>query len=71
MRRLESQGIATRQGTHAVHLLQYYREKYDFQPMDLPASYAADRLTVALPFYPDLTEADIDYLFDALRSMPV
>jgi len=71
MSHLEEKGIATRQGTHAVHIQKLYREKYNFQPMDYPCSYAADRLTVALPFYPTLTKEQIVYLFNNLKEITV
>ncbi|HOX23247.1 MAG TPA: DegT/DnrJ/EryC1/StrS family aminotransferase, partial [Elusimicrobiales bacterium] len=66
MARLESVGIATRQGTHAVHIQKLYREKYGYKPMDFPAAYAADKLTVALPFFVSMTEAEREYLFQQL-----
>ena len=68
MARLECEGIATRQGTHAVHIQRLYREKYNLQPMDYPASYGADRLTVALPFFPSISEGEIEYLFENLKK---
>lgn len=68
MARLESAGIATRQGTHAVHIQKLYREKYKLHPADFPASYAADRLTIALPFFPSITEDEIGYLFENLKQ---
>ncbi len=69
MSHLEQKGISTRQGTHAVHIQKLYREKYKLQPMDFPASYAADKLTIALPFYPSLTEEEIEYFFYNLKKM--
>lgn len=69
MYNLEEKGIATRQGTHAVHIQLLYKNKYGLQPMDFPASYAADKLTIALPFFPSITEKEIDYLFDNLKSV--
>jgi dTDP-4-amino-4,6-dideoxygalactose transaminase len=69
MRTLESKGVATRQGTHAVHIQQYYRETYGLKPMDYPSAYAADRLTMALPFYPRMSDADVDYLFEVLETV--
>ena len=68
---LESKGISTRQGTHAVHIQKLYRDKYSFLPGDFPASYAADKLSFALPFYPSITEEGIDYLFDNLRRVKI
>ena len=36
MEHLQSKGIATRPGTHAVHMLGYYREKFGLKPEDYP-----------------------------------
>jgi perosamine synthetase len=55
MRALEERGIATRQGTHAPVLTGYYAAKYGLRAVDFPNAYAADRLTLALPLYPQLT----------------
>ncbi len=49
MMALEESGIAVRQGTHAVHTLGYYKEKYGLGDMDYPVSYLSDRLTITRP----------------------
>jgi perosamine synthetase len=59
---LETAGIATRPGTHAVHMLGFYREKYGIKPEDFPNAYLADRLTLALPLYAQLTADEQDYV---------
>jgi dTDP-4-amino-4,6-dideoxygalactose transaminase len=69
MAALEERGIATRQGTHAVHIQRLYADRYGYAPMDFPVAYAADRLSFALPFYPQMTEAEADYLFTTLKEM--
>lgn len=56
MRALEQRGIATRQGTHAPVLLHYYAEKYGLKPEQFPNAYLADRLSLTLPLYPQITE---------------
>lgn len=48
---LEGEGIAVRQGTHAVHTVDYYRKKYGLADYDYPFSYVADRLSITLPLY--------------------
>lgn len=68
MDRLERAGIATRQGTHAVHTLAYYRDKYGFKPNDYPASLMADRLSLALPLYCGITPADQERVVAALQD---
>ncbi len=66
---LEAAGISTRQGTHAVHTLSYYRETYGYQPFDLPNCYLADKLSLALPLYHSLTDAQQVYVVDTLNSV--
>lgn len=56
--RLQQRGIATRQGTHAVPLLGFYRQKYGYTPADFPRAWAADRRSLALPLYPAMTEEE-------------
>lgn len=68
MARLENIGIATRQGTHAVHIQQYYRENYGIRPEAYIAAYAADKLSMALPFYPTMTSDEVEYLFSNLLN---
>ena len=69
MDRLEAAGIATRPGTHAVHMLGFYRKKYGIAPRDFPGAYIADQLTITLPLYPQLTEAEQDYVVEQLRKL--
>jgi len=66
MANLEEKGIATRQGTHAVHTLGYYRQKYHLDDNDYPASLAADRLSIALPLYTQMTDEEQEYVIDNL-----
>jgi dTDP-4-amino-4,6-dideoxygalactose transaminase len=58
MMRLEAKGIATRQGTHAPVILGYYAEKYGLHPARFPRAYLADRLSLTLPLYVQMTEAE-------------
>jgi perosamine synthetase len=68
MDRLEAAGVSTRPGTHAVHMLSYYREKYGIKPQDYPNAYLADQLTITLPLYPQMTEEEQDYIIETLRE---
>lgn len=69
MERLEDRGIATRQGTQAVHVLGYYRRKYGLQPSDFPNTYLADRLSLTLPLYAQMTDAEQDWVCQSLRAV--
>jgi dTDP-4-amino-4,6-dideoxygalactose transaminase len=63
---LEAAGVATRPGTHAVHALGFYREKYGIQPSDFPNAWIADQLTLALPLYAQLTTDEQDFVIQTL-----
>jgi perosamine synthetase len=67
MAALEREGIATRQGTHAAALQAYYVEKYSIEAEEFPNAWAADRLTLALPLFPQLSVDEQETVDDALR----
>ncbi|MDH7500474.1 MAG: DegT/DnrJ/EryC1/StrS family aminotransferase [candidate division NC10 bacterium] len=68
MAKLEERGIATRQGTHAPIALGYYAKKYGLKPGQFPHAYLADRLTLALPLYPQMNDEEQDYICRSLRE---
>lgn len=59
-------GIATRPGTHAVHVLAHFGHA----PSDFPNAWRLQETTLALPIYPELTDLDLDRVADAVaRSL--
>lgn len=69
MRELEKCGIATRQGTHAVHTLGYYKNKYNIKNEDFLKSYAAQELSISLPLYPQMSNEEFDYVILNLKRI--
>lgn len=67
--KLEEIGIATRQGTHAVHMLGYYRNRFGYVPEDFPNAYACDHLSITLPLYMQMTDDDQEYVIDTIRKV--
>lgn len=68
MAALERRGIATRQGTHSPVLTGLYARRYDLEPEEFPNSVIADRLTMALPLYPQMTDGEQEFVIAALRE---
>ena len=66
---LQARGIATRPGTHAVHMLGYYRARFGFAPDDYPASWDCDSDTMAIPLHNRMTEDDYAYVARALHEI--
>lgn len=69
MERLQDKGIATRPGTHAVHMLAYYRDRFRLRPEDFPAARSAALNSVAIPLHNRMTPDDYDYIVSALKTM--
>lgn len=68
MERLLKRGVATRPGTHAVHMLSYYRNRFGFSPDDYPGARDCDQHSMAIPLHNRMTPEDYAYVVEALRS---
>ncbi len=68
LQKLEDKGIATRQGTHAVHMLGYYRNRFGYAPYDFVSAYACDRLSITLPLYVGITIEDQEFIIETIRN---
>lgn len=64
MDRLQQAGVSTRPATHAVHMLTFYREKYDLRPEDFPNAYAANDCSISLPLFHGMTEEEQAYVIE-------
>jgi perosamine synthetase len=69
MQALQERGIATRPGTHAVHMLGYYRDRFGCAPGDFPAARDCDRQSMAIPLHNRMTDEDYAYVVEALRAI--
>jgi len=67
--RLHERGIGTGLHFTAVHLHRYYRERYGCQPGDLPHTERADVSVLSLPLFPDMDEADVARVCDAMGEV--
>ena len=66
---LQTRGIATRQGTHAVHQLGYYRRRYNISPGDFPCAHDADATSLSLPLFPTMSAEEHDYVIGNIREL--
>jgi len=66
---LQAKGISTRPGTHAVHMLNYYKEKYGLSPDDYPNAKTANDCSMAIPLHNRMNEEDFVYVVETLKSI--
>ncbi|MFM9976154.1 MAG: DegT/DnrJ/EryC1/StrS family aminotransferase [Beijerinckiaceae bacterium] len=69
---LADAGIQTRPGTHAVHRLGYYKEKYGLKAANFPNAAEAEDTTITLPVVPFMKAEDQNRVVDVLvRALKV
>ncbi|MGB9331588.1 MAG: DegT/DnrJ/EryC1/StrS family aminotransferase [Steroidobacteraceae bacterium] len=68
MQRLEQQGVATRPGTHAVHMLAYYKNRFSLDAGDFPGARDCANQTMAIPLHNRMSADDYDYVVACMRS---
>lgn len=56
---LAAHGVQCRPGTHAVHRLGYYADKYGIRPEQFPIAAASEDMTIALPLFPGMAAEQI------------
>ena len=69
MEHLKVQGIATRPGTHAVHMTNLYQKRFGYDPDDFPVARDCELQTMAIPLHNRMTREDYQYVVDVLRAL--
>ena len=68
MQRLHMAGIPSRPYFTPIHLQPFYRAKFGYQPGDFPVTEYLGEVSLALPFSSVMTEEQVDYVCQQLRS---
>lgn len=66
---LAAAGIGTRPGTHAVHTLGYYRERFGIARDAAPRSLACAEQSIAIPLHNRMTPDDYAHVVDTLLAL--
>jgi len=69
MELLQQQGISTRPGTHAVHMLNFYKEKYSIKASDYPGAQAANNYSMAIPLHNRMEAEDFGYVVSVIKAL--
>jgi dTDP-4-amino-4,6-dideoxygalactose transaminase len=62
-------GVNTRPGTHAVHMLGYYRQRFGFQPADFPVARDSDAWSMAIPLHNRMSPEDYAHVVRSLHEI--
>ena len=66
MQRLQERGIGCRNYFQPIHLTPFYRREFGYKEGDFPVCERVSKETLALPFFNNLTEREIDYVCEVL-----
>ena len=69
MEELQNQGISTRPGTHAVHMLSFYARKYDIAPEDYPGAQIANDKSISIPLHNKMIKEDFEYIAQCIKRI--
>jgi dTDP-4-amino-4,6-dideoxygalactose transaminase len=71
MEYLQNNGISTRPGTHAVHMLEFYKKKYNLKKEDYPKALAANDCSIAFPIFPSISSGELDYILEKIYNYKI
>lgn len=66
---LEERGVPSRPYFTPIHLQPFYREMFGYKEGDFPITESVARSTLALPFYGNLDEEEIDFVCESLKEI--
>ncbi len=68
MAELQEDGIPSRPYFAPIHLQPLYRLRFGFKPGDFPVTERIARTTLALPFFTDMAEEQVEYVCERLAA---
>jgi perosamine synthetase len=66
---LREHGVESKPYLPAIHLMSFYRERFGHREGEFPVCEDVSRRSLALPFFGELTEAEVEQVASALRDV--
>ena len=66
---MRERGVDTKPYLPAIHLLSFYRERFGHKEGDFPVCEDVAARSLALPFYPQLEDGEVEQVVEALRDV--
>jgi perosamine synthetase len=66
---MRERGVETKPYLPAIHLLSFYRERFGHREGEFPVCEDVARRSLALPFFPQLSEGEVERVAEALREV--
>jgi perosamine synthetase len=69
IRALRELGVQSKPYLPAIHLMSLYRERFGHRPGEFPVCEDVAARSLALPFYPELTDGEVEQVVEALLAV--
>ena len=69
VREMRERGVATKPYLPAIHLMSYYRDVHGYREGQFPVTEDVAARSIALPFFPQLTQGEVEQVCEALRDV--
>jgi perosamine synthetase len=66
---MRERGVDTKPYLPAIHLMSFYRERFGHTAGEFPVCEDVAARSLALPFYPELTDGEVEQVVEALRAV--
>jgi perosamine synthetase len=66
---MRERGVDTKPYLPAIHLMSFYRERFGHREGDFPVCEDVAARSLALPFYPELTDGEVEQVVEALLEV--
>jgi perosamine synthetase len=66
---MRERGVDTKPYLPAIHLLSFYRERFGYREGEFPVCEDVAARSLALPFYPELTDGELEQVVETLRAV--
>jgi perosamine synthetase len=68
---LHARGIQSKPYLPAIHLMSFYRERFGHREGEFPVCEDVAARSIALPFFPEMTESQVAEVAEALTAVTV
>ena len=66
---MRERGVDTKPYLPAIHLMSFYRERFGYNEGDFPVCEDVAARSLALPFYPELTDGEVEQVVESLGAV--
>jgi perosamine synthetase len=66
---MRERGVDTKPYLPAIHLMSFYRERFGHEPGEFPVCEDVAARSLALPFYPELSDGEVEQVVEALVAV--